>query len=144
MSASGAVGEEYEYNPDLLLGLTPLQKLVATIVYTAISFLCFVGNGMVIFIILFFKQMRKMKMNLLMLNLAVSDLLMGTVCTFCTYYPMLISYPEKYPWGVFSCKTTGFLQMVCVFASSYTLVVISIDRLVLHIYLSSFSVLATS
>lgn len=108
--------------------LSAEEKIVALLIYAIIHLLSIVGNIMIIGVILGFKPMRHMKINILILNLAVTDLSIGSICMFLTYMPMLIDFPADYQYGSIGCKSSGFIQMLCAMASSYTLLVMSIDR----------------
>lgn len=69
------------------------QPLVATIFivsYLLIFLLCMIGNGVVCFIVLRSKHMRTVT-NLFILNLAVSDLLVGIFCMPTTLLDNIIS-----------------------------------------------------
>lgn len=57
----------------------PLVAAVFIISYLLIFLLCMVGNGVVCFIVLKSKRMRTVT-NIFILNLAVSDLLVGIFC----------------------------------------------------------------
>ncbi len=60
-------------------GLTEIEKGVAIVVYTAIMLFAILGNLLVIIVVLWFKHMRALPMNFLILNLAFAGECM--VCT---------------------------------------------------------------
>ncbi|NXX29514.1 NPFF2 protein, partial [Nicator chloris] len=92
--------------------------------YLLIFLLCMVGNGGVCFIILWSKHMRTVT-KLLILNLAVSDLLVGLFCMPTTLLDNIIA---GWPFGSLVCKMSGMVQGISVSASVFTLVAIALDR----------------
>nr|XP_060635391.1 neuropeptide FF receptor 2 [Anolis sagrei ordinatus] len=103
------------------------QPLIATIFiisYLFIFLLCMMGNGVVCFIVLRSKHMRTVT-NLFILNLAVSDLLVGIFCMPTTLLDNIIS---GWPFGNIACKMNGMVQGISVSASVFTLVAIAVDR----------------
>ncbi|KAI1900373.1 hypothetical protein AGOR_G00049290 [Albula goreensis] len=83
-----------------------------------------VGNGVVCFIVLRSKNMRTVT-NLFILNLAVSDLLVGIFCMPTTLLDNIIT---GWPFGSLVCKMSGMVQGISVSASVFTLVAIAVDR----------------
>ncbi|NXN85970.1 NPFF2 protein, partial [Bombycilla garrulus] len=92
--------------------------------YLLIFLLCMVGNGGVCFIVLWSKHMRTVT-NLFILNLAVSDLLVGLFCMPTTLLDNIIA---GWPFGSLVCKMSGMVQGISVSASVFTLVAIAVDR----------------
>ncbi|XP_064418717.1 neuropeptide FF receptor 2a [Latimeria chalumnae] len=92
--------------------------------YLLIFLLCMLGNGMVCFIVLRSKHMRTVT-NLFILNLAVSDLLVGIFCMPTTLLDNIIA---GWPFGSMVCKMSGMVQGISVSASVFTLVAIAVDR----------------
>ncbi|NXH51634.1 NPFF2 protein, partial [Rhabdornis inornatus] len=92
--------------------------------YLLIFLLCMVGNGGVCFIILWSKHMHTVT-NLFILNLAISDLLVGL---FCMPTTLLDSIIAGWPFGSLVCKMSGMVQGISVSASVFTLVAIAVDR----------------
>ncbi|NXL75538.1 NPFF2 protein, partial [Leptocoma aspasia] len=92
--------------------------------YLLIFLLCMVGNGGVCSIILWSKHMRTVT-NLFILNLAVSDLLVGLFCMPTTLLDNIIA---GWPFGSLVCKMSGTVQGISVSASVFTLVAIAVDR----------------
>ncbi|XP_064272250.1 neuropeptide FF receptor 2 [Passer domesticus] len=92
--------------------------------YLLIFLLCLVGNGGVCFIVLWSKHMRTVT-NLFILNLAVSDLLVGLFCMPTTLLDNIIA---GWPFGSLVCKMSGMVQGISVSASVFTLVAIAVDR----------------
>ncbi|OCT97285.1 neuropeptide FF receptor 2 [Xenopus laevis] len=92
--------------------------------YLLIFILCMLGNGVVCFIVLSNKHMRTVT-NLFILNLAVSDLLVGIFCMPTTLLDNIIA---GWPFGSTVCKMSGMVQGISVSASVFTLVAIAVDR----------------
>ncbi|CAN8209538.1 unnamed protein product [Coccothraustes coccothraustes] len=92
--------------------------------YLLIFLLCMVGNGGVCFIVLWSRHMRTVT-NLFILNLAVSDLLVGLFCMPTTLLDNIIA---GWPFGSLVCKMSGMVQGISVSASVFTLVAIAVDR----------------
>uniref|UniRef100_A0A4W3J7D1 Neuropeptide FF receptor 1 n=1 Tax=Callorhinchus milii TaxID=7868 RepID=A0A4W3J7D1_CALMI len=92
--------------------------------YLIIFLLCMLGNGLVCFIVLRNRHMHTVT-NLFILNLAVSDLLVGLFCMPTTLVDNILT---GWPFGSFVCKMSGLVQGVSVSASVFTLVAIAVDR----------------
>ncbi|XP_043096170.1 neuropeptide FF receptor 1-like [Puntigrus tetrazona] len=97
---------------------------VLTVAYLFIFLLCMVGNGLVCLIVLENRRMRTVT-NLFILNLAVSDLLVGVFCIPTTLVDNLIT---GNPFTNTVCKMSGLVQGMSVSASVFTLVAIAVDR----------------
>ncbi|XP_056312833.1 neuropeptide FF receptor 1 like 2 [Danio aesculapii] len=95
-----------------------------TLAYLFIFLLCMVGNGLVCLIVLENRRMRTVT-NLFILNLAVSDLLVGVFCIPTTLVDNLIT---GWPFTNIVCKMSGLVQGMSVSASVFTLVAIAVDR----------------
>uniref|UniRef100_A0A3P9B9W7 Neuropeptide FF receptor 2 n=1 Tax=Maylandia zebra TaxID=106582 RepID=A0A3P9B9W7_9CICH len=102
----------------------PSVAAVFTVSYLLIFLVCMVGNGVVCFIVLRSKNMRTVT-NLFILNLAISDLLVGIFCMPTTLVDNVIT---GWPFGRVVCKLSGMVQGISVSASVFTLVAIAIDR----------------
>ncbi|XP_068191180.1 neuropeptide FF receptor 2-like [Antennarius striatus] len=102
----------------------PPMATVFTISYLLIFLVCMVGNGVVCFIVLRSKNMRTVT-NLFILNLAISDLLVGIFCMPTTLLDNIIT---GWPFGSVVCKLSGMVQGISVSASVFTLVAIAVDR----------------
>ncbi|CAL8346496.1 unnamed protein product [Lota lota] len=92
--------------------------------YLFIFLLCMVGNILVCLIVLGNRRMRTVT-NLFILNLAVSDLLVGIFCIPTTLVDNLIT---GWPFTNIVCKMSGFVQGMSVSASVFTLVAIAVER----------------
>ncbi|KAL2087717.1 hypothetical protein ACEWY4_016545 [Coilia grayii] len=97
---------------------------VYTLAYLFIFLLCMIGNGLVCVIVLRNHHMRTVT-NLFILNLAISDLLVGIFCIPTTLVDNLIT---GWPFSNAVCKVSGLVQGMSVCASVFTLVAIAVDR----------------
>ncbi|CAH1775589.1 unnamed protein product [Owenia fusiformis] len=100
------------------------QSIVLICLYVPVFLGAFIGNILVLLVILTNKNM-KSTTNYFLLNLGVADLLVTTLCM-----PMAIgkSVYKLWIYGVFMCKTTGYFQGVAVATSVLTITSLSIDR----------------
>ncbi|NXC51323.1 NPFF1 protein, partial [Penelope pileata] len=92
--------------------------------YTFIFLMCMIGNILVCFIVVKNRQMRTVT-NMFILNLAVSDLLVGIFCMPTTLVDNLIT---GWPFDNAMCKMSGLVQGMSVSASVFTLVAIAVER----------------
>lgn len=102
-----------------------VKQVIFTVFYSAISLLAIAGNGIVIYLVVNFRQMRSVT-NFFILNLALGDLLMVVLCIPFTFTSSYLLY--NWPFGEALCRLVSYSQAVSVFVSAYTLVAISIDR----------------
>ncbi|NXG49595.1 NPFF2 protein, partial [Psilopogon haemacephalus] len=102
----------------------PSVAAVFIVSYLLIFLLCMLGNGVVCFTVLRSRHMRTVT-NLFILNLAVSDLLVGIFCMPTTLLDNIIA---GWPFGSLVCKMSGMVQGISVSASVFTLVAIAVDR----------------
>ncbi|XP_059168704.1 neuropeptide FF receptor 1-like, partial [Physella acuta] len=89
-----------------------------------------VGNFIVILIILLNRKMRTTT-NVFILNLAVSDLLVGM---FCMWVHLGNQISNNWPFGYFMCIFSTFAQVTAVTTSVLTLTVISVERFVAIVF----------
>nr|XP_051679787.1 leucine-rich repeat-containing protein 20 isoform X2 [Oryctolagus cuniculus] len=94
------------------------------VAYVLIFLLCMVGNALVCFTVLRNRHMRTVT-NMFILNLAVSDLLVGIFCMPTTLVDNLIT---GWPFDNATCKMSGLVQGMSVSASVFTLVAIAVER----------------
>jgi len=99
-------------------------RIIIPIIFSLIVALGLIGNLLVIFVIIINQQMRSTT-NILILNLAVADLLFIIFCVPFTATGYVI---PQWPFGVVWCKIFQYMIYVCVYASVYTLVLMSLDR----------------
>ncbi|XP_053305891.1 neuropeptide FF receptor 1 [Spea bombifrons] len=97
---------------------------IIILAYTFIFLMCMIGNMSVCFIVLKNRQMRTVT-NMFILNLAISDLLVGIFCMPTTLVDNLIT---GWPFDNIMCKMSGLVQGMSVSASVFTLVAIAVER----------------
>ncbi|XP_070711729.1 prokineticin receptor 1a [Pempheris klunzingeri] len=122
---------DYEIPPDEIPDTTRGRAFfVATIVIAAvlvgIMLVCGVGNCLFIASLARYKQLRNLT-NLLVANLAVSDVLVAAVCC-----PFLLDYyvVKQLSWdhGLLLCASTNYLRTVSLYVSTNALLAIAVDR----------------
>ncbi|XP_062567765.1 QRFP-like peptide receptor [Saccostrea cucullata] len=133
-SCSSIVGQKVVSNIDYTALANTDGAPVKTIPYIDIAMKVFfyfvvflvdmIGNSVVIFTIYANKRMRTTA-NILIINLAVSDLLVGC---FCMWVHLGNQISHNWPFGSFLCKFETFVQVVAVVSSVLTLTFLSIER----------------
>ncbi|XP_006820690.1 5-hydroxytryptamine receptor 1A-alpha-like [Saccoglossus kowalevskii] len=110
-------------NGEIIIYLSA-ENIFVSIFAIAVTFVTVFGNTLVVLAVLTERRLRKVS-NVFIVNLAVSDLLVGLFVT-----PMAaISYVTEYwSFGVFVCDLFISLDVICCTASICSLCVISIDR----------------
>ncbi|XP_068451786.1 prokineticin receptor 1a [Clinocottus analis] len=128
---------DYEIPPDEIPDTTQGRAFfVATIVIGAvlvgIMLVCGVGNCLFIASLARYKQLRNLT-NLLIANLAVSDVLVAAVCC-----PFLLDYyvVKRLSWdhGLLLCAATNYLRTVSLYVSTNALLAIAVDRYMAILY----------
>ncbi|EDO46084.1 predicted protein [Nematostella vectensis] len=100
-------------------------KVLKLSLYALIFLISTVGNSLVCIVIARRRRMRTVT-NYFILNLAIADLAITLICI-----PFDIPVQEngyKWPYGAFMCKIMYPLQTMCMFASIFTLVAVSLNR----------------
>lgn len=105
-------------------------KPIVTICFSLIGITGFLGNTLVIFVVLMNPQMRSTT-NMLIINLAVADLLF---VIFCVPFTAIDYVADEWPLGNAWCKMVQYLIIVTALASIYTLVLMSLDRFLAVVY----------
>ncbi|KAH8340299.1 hypothetical protein KR074_007375 [Drosophila pseudoananassae] len=122
-SSDHNANDSMEYDPESVA----LERIVSTIVpvfFGIIGFAGLLGNGLVILVVVANQQMRSTT-NLLIINLAVSDILFVIFCVPFTATDYVL--PE-WPFGNIWCKFVQYMIVVTCHCSVYTLVLMSFDR----------------
>ncbi|XP_072051573.1 G-protein coupled receptor 54-like [Amphiura filiformis] len=101
------------------------EAVIMPIIMVVIAIIAVVGNGLVVYIVLRFRNMRQSVTNFYIMNVAVSDLVFVLVCV-----PLTASLYATVEWklGAFLCKLNAYLQPVAVQATCATLTVMTVDR----------------
>ncbi|XP_066290642.1 neuropeptide FF receptor 2-like [Branchiostoma lanceolatum] len=102
---------------------TPIMYLLA-VAYGLVSLMCIMGNALVCVVVAKNKSMRTVT-NYLIVNMAVSDLLVGVVCTPVT---LVDNLTIGWMFGAVMCKLIPIVQGISFAASVLTLVAIAVDR----------------
>jgi allatostatin receptor len=110
--------------PGHLLDFYRMVNVVVPAMFGLIGAIGFLGNILVILVVVFNKQMQNTT-NSLIVSLAVADL---CFIIFCVPFNAISYVLSVWPFGNVWCKTVTFLQHVSIYASVYTLVVMSFDR----------------
>lgn len=121
-------GIEFDFDRELV------DKIVVVVVplfFGMIGILGLVGNSLVVVVVAANPEMRSTT-NILIINLAVADLLFVIFCIPFTATDFVLPY---WPFGNIWCKIVQYLIIVTAYASVYTLVLMSLDRLVRQAYL---------
>ncbi|XP_070581629.1 allatostatin-A receptor-like [Ptychodera flava] len=106
------------------------EKYIIPVIFGLTCLVGLVGNTLVIFVVL---KERKMKTttNLFILNLSIADFLFLVLSVPFT----AVSYAlPSWPFGSVMCKIANYLQFVNLYASVYTLMVMSFDRYLAVVY----------
>uniref|UniRef100_A0A8C5LP59 Neuropeptide FF receptor 1 n=1 Tax=Jaculus jaculus TaxID=51337 RepID=A0A8C5LP59_JACJA len=125
-SANGSEGEAVPAGNLTCAYYQHSRAVAATLIalYALIFLLCVVGNALVCLVVLKNRHMRTVT-NMFILNLAVSDLLVGIFCMPTTLVDNLIT---GWPFDKATCKMSGLVQGMSVSASVFTLVAIAVER----------------
>ncbi|XP_003456559.1 prokineticin receptor 1a [Oreochromis niloticus] len=132
-SSSALVGDSPDYgiSPDEILDTTQgraffVATIVIGVVLVGIMLVCGVGNCLFITSLARYKQLRNLT-NLLIANLAVSDVLVAAICC-----PFLLDYyvVKQLSWehGLLLCASTNYLRTVSLYVSTNALLAIAVDR----------------
>ncbi|XP_014893794.1 chemokine-like receptor 1 [Poecilia latipinna] len=117
--------QESMSSSDYYANLKKSLHILSLSVFGVVFVLGVFGNGLVIWVAGF--RMKKNVNTVWFLNLAVADFL------FTAFLPLSITYQAlnfHWPFGKLMCKLNGTVNFLNLYASVYTLVAISVDRLV--------------
>ncbi|KAM3937900.1 neuropeptide Y receptor type 2 [Leptodactylus fuscus] len=109
-----------------LIDITKLigVQVILILAYSSIILLGVIGNTLVIYVVIKFKTMRTVT-NYFIVNLAVSDLMVNTLCLpFTLVYTLL----DEWKFGTVLCHLLTYAQGLAVQVSTVTLMVIALDR----------------
>ncbi|KGL83794.1 Galanin receptor type 2, partial [Tinamus guttatus] len=98
---------------------------IVPVIFSLIFLLGTVGNGLVLAVLLRNSQVKYNTTNLFILNLAMADLCF-IIC--CVPFQATIYTLDGWLFGPFACKTVHFLIYLTMYASSFTLASVSVDR----------------
>lgn len=124
-SSDNNTGDDDQSNHNQFI--LPLWKqLLWTFLYAGMVVVATGGNLIVIWIVLAHKRMRTVT-NYFLVNLSVADAMVSTLNVTFNFVYMLNS---DWPFGTLYCKISQFVAVLSICASVFTLMAISIDRLV--------------
>jgi hypothetical protein len=108
-----------------------LYERLAPTLFTIITVVGLVGNGAVVCVIVCRHQMRSSTANLLLLNLACSDLCFLTLCVpFVAYH----FAADSWRLGEVPCRLFQYVLYVCVYVTVYTLMSIAAFRFLIIVH----------
>ncbi|VDM58697.1 unnamed protein product [Angiostrongylus costaricensis] len=100
------------------------EQIAYTSVYVIISILALIGNGLVILVVLWKREMRTNR-NVLIVNLALSNLVLALINIPFLWLP---SIDFEFPYSRFFCKFANVLPGSNIYCSTLTICVMAIDR----------------
>ncbi|XP_076332638.1 cholecystokinin receptor-like [Tachypleus tridentatus] len=100
------------------------EKVCLILLYSIILMLAVVGNMLVIITLAVNKRMRTVT-NVFLMNLAISDLLLGV---FCMPFTLAGALLREFVFGEAMCRMIPYFQAVSVSVSAWTLVAMSVER----------------
>lgn len=103
-------------------------SVIVSVVFSLIFLLGTVGNSLVLAVLLRSGQLSYNTTNLFILNLSVADFFF---IIFCVPFQATIYSLEGWVFGSFMCKVVHFFINLTMYASSFTLAAVSVDRCVL-------------
>lgn len=110
------MSESYQLNP---------ASVIVSVVFSLIFLLGTVGNSLVLAVLLRSGQVGYNTTNLFILNLSVADF---SFIIFCVPFQATIYSLEDWVFGSFMCKVVHFFINLTMYASSFTLAAVSVDR----------------
>lgn len=117
-----------------------LERIVQMTVFILFGFIFvagLIGNALVVIVVAFNPLMRSTT-NILIINLAISDLMFVVMCIPFTASDYIL---PNWPFGDSLCKTVQYMIVVTCLASVYTLVLMSLDRFLAVVHpISSMSI----
>uniref|UniRef100_A0A8C5QUC7 G-protein coupled receptors family 1 profile domain-containing protein n=1 Tax=Leptobrachium leishanense TaxID=445787 RepID=A0A8C5QUC7_9ANUR len=107
------------------LSLFNPASVVVPVIFSLIFLLGTVGNSLVLAVVLRSGQRTPNTTNLFILNLSVADV---SFIIFCVPFQATIYSLEDWVFGAFMCKAVHFFIYLTMYASSFTLAAVSVDR----------------
>ncbi|NXM00866.1 GALR2 protein, partial [Tyrannus savana] len=101
------------------------DRVIVPVVFSLIFLLGTVGNSLVLAVLLHNGQVGHNTTNLFILNLSLADFFF---IVFCVPFQATIYSLEGWVFGSFICKAVHFFIYLTMYASSFTLVAVSVDR----------------
>uniref|UniRef100_A0A673LIX0 Gastrin/cholecystokinin type B receptor n=1 Tax=Sinocyclocheilus rhinocerous TaxID=307959 RepID=A0A673LIX0_9TELE len=101
-----------------------MNQSVRIVLYVLIFLLSFIGNSLIITVLVRNRRMRTVT-NLFLLSLAVSDLML---CLFCMPFTLIPNLMKDFIFGTGMCKVATYFMGISVSVSTFNLVAISLER----------------
>ncbi|GAB6025382.1 hypothetical protein CHUAL_011128 [Chamberlinius hualienensis] len=123
------INSTFEFQDVVKSGGSMMATIPTIVILSSLFFVIgmvgIVGNFLVIYVVLSDRVMRSSITNLLITNLAISDLVIMIVCV-----PDIVQFMMNSGWrlGVVMCRTVRFLQVTALYTSVMTLVSVCIER----------------
>ena len=121
--------EKYSFQINRLEALGSSMQLFMFFLYSLTSILALVGNLTVIIVEIFGKR-SALNLRKFLINLAISDILLGVFCVPFTYTDFMLG---RWIFPSWLCPAAQFIQILSVFVTAYTLTIIGIERQVHYI-----------
>ena len=123
--------DSYLFAEDDCISDVGLIECVFLLLYSLITVIAIIGNGVVCYIIVTEKMLQSVT-NIFLLNIAIADITKTIILVPFSFIPnLLLSY---WPFGHTMCPFVLYFQIVVVFVSAFTLVAMSADRYVAIMY----------
>lgn len=100
-------------------------SVIVPVIFSLIFLLGTVGNSLVLAVLLRNGEMGHRSTNLFILNLSLADFFF---IVFCVPFQATIYSLEGWVFGSFMCKAVHFFIYLTMYASSFTLAAVSVDR----------------
>ncbi|XP_065145117.1 cholecystokinin receptor type A [Paramisgurnus dabryanus] len=101
-----------------------MNHTVRIVLYVIIFLLSFIGNSLIITVLVRNRRMRTVT-NLFLLSLAISDLML---CLFCMPFTLIPNIMKDFIFGKGMCKVATYFMGISVSVSTFNLVAISLER----------------
>ena len=121
--------EKYSFQINRLEALGSSMQLFMFFLYSLTSILALIGNLTVIIVEIFGKR-SALNLRKFLINLAISDILLGVFCVPFTYTDFMLG---RWIFPSWLCPAAQFIQILSVFVTAYTLTIIGIERQVDYI-----------
>ena len=121
--------EKYSFQINRLEALGSSMQLFMFFLYSLTSVLALIGNLTVIIVEIFGKR-SALNLRKFLINLAISDILLGVFCVPFTYTDFMLG---RWIFSSWLCPVAQFIQILSVFVTAYTLTIIGIERQVHYI-----------
>ena len=111
---------DYDYRKTQLI-----RNVVIIVFYSLVVIVSLFGNLLVCYVILSKRRMLLKRTNILIVNLAFSDLMMTIINIPLNIIRLLL---DNWPFGLFLCKVVPFIQVTSVYVSTFSMTIIAINR----------------